>query len=393
MQTRWGLPPLPRRRVGFVANTENCEYAVPVEVGSTVLLLRLITTMARDYEVTKTVLGRHDVHYRCPKCGERLKSPLSDAGTTDSCPDCGTRFVVPGADDRQSISHKKQAAVEERTQQRSAKKPPADSETKTVVKWGFFRAAMPFKFIRDKWNAWRAERERIRKEAEAAATAAVWRAYHESRTMDDVSRMSGTQFEEFLAHLLLRMGYTEIKLTPPNDQGGDLLCISPSGVPVVVQAKRWKGSVGNSAVQELLGAMRHFHCSTGVVVTNSTFTRAAIQLAESDCDVTLCDKRWLEAQIRKYFPPDVPEFNQEEFDRIIEELCELTGGIAAMGSGKPRRRGTPQDFTFIGMLKSLAEAKGKELTPEQIMKTAQHAVRLAELEAQLRELEEKKSAE
>jgi len=252
---------------------------------------------------------------------------------------------------------------------------------------------MPLKFIRDKWNEWRAEKDRIRKEAEAAEAAAVWRIYHESRTMDDVSRMSGIQFEEFVACLFLRMGYTEIKLTPPNDQGGDLLCVSPGGVPVVVQAKRWKGNVGNAAVQELLGAMRHYRRSKGIVVTNSTFTRAAVQLAESDCDVTLCDKQWLEAQIRKYFPPDVPEFNRERFDQIIEELCELTRGIASMGSGKPRRRRMREDFTFIGMLTGLAEAGGKELTPKEIMETAQHAVEIADLQAELQELEEKRSAE
>ncbi len=252
---------------------------------------------------------------------------------------------------------------------------------------------MVFRFIRDKWNKWKAEKERIRKEAEVAAAATLWRAYYESKTMNDISKMSGIQFEGFLAHLFLLMGFTQIELTPPTDQGGDLLCVSPSGESVAVQAKRWKGKLGNAAVQEVLGAMRHYRRSKGIVVTNSTFTRAAVQLAESDCDVTLCDKQWLEAQIRKYFPPDVPEFNRERFDQIIEELCELTRGIASMGSGKPRRRRMREDFTFIGILTSFAEAKGKELTPKEIMNTAQLAVKYADAQAKLQELEEKRSAE
>src|SRR5438132_6669600 len=86
-------------------------------------------------------------------------------------------------------------------------------------------ATMLFSYFKHIWNEWKAEKERARKEAEEAACRTIWRIYHESKTMDDVSRMSGTQFEEFLARLFSHMGYTEISLTPPNDQGGDLLCL------------------------------------------------------------------------------------------------------------------------------------------------------------------------
>lgn len=48
-------------------------------------------------KITKSITGQYRVGYDCPGCGERLRSPLTDAGTSDQCPDCLAAFVVPGA--------------------------------------------------------------------------------------------------------------------------------------------------------------------------------------------------------------------------------------------------------------------------------------------------------
>ncbi len=162
---------------------------------------------------------------------------------------------------------------------------------------------------REKLRKQKEDEERRRKEAEESAARAKWKMYYESKTMDEVSRMKGTEFEKFLARLFSRMGYTDLTLTPTNDQGGDLLCLSPSGARVVIQAKRWKGTVGNSAVQELLGAMLHYDRAEGMVITNSTFTVAACELAKKHSGIALRDGRWLEKQIKKFLPPEIPEFS------------------------------------------------------------------------------------
>src|SRR5262249_35379689 len=112
--------------------------------------------------------------------------------------------------------------------------------------------------------AWQQQEKESRARAE-------WELYHESRTTEQVQSVSGAQFKEFLARLFAKMGYTDISLTPANDQGGDILCVSPAGTRLVIQAKRWAGTVGNSAVQELLGAMLHYDRPEGMVVSNSTF--------------------------------------------------------------------------------------------------------------------------
>ena len=177
------------------------------------------------------------------------------------------------------------------------------------------------------------EAERQRKQAEETAARAKWKAYYESKSMADVAKMSGTQFEEFLARLFARMGYTEVALTETNDQGGDLLCLSPTGVRIVVQAKRWKTSVGNGAVQELLGAMLFYGRDEGLVVTSSKFTPSAHALAGMHPRITLRDGRWLAEQIKLFLPAEVPEFSWEVYNRVVKGY-------------KPPRAGARSKFKF-----------------------------------------------
>ena len=47
-------------------------------------------------EFKKTIFGAIRVSYDCPKCLERLTSPLREAGIRDTCPACGIHFIVPG---------------------------------------------------------------------------------------------------------------------------------------------------------------------------------------------------------------------------------------------------------------------------------------------------------
>jgi len=108
---------------------------------------------------------------------------------------------------------------------------------------------------------------------------------HQSRETDglkaeDCSSMSGVEFEVFVTKLLRQLGLTDIRSTPAtNDQGADVLA-TKEGKTIVVQAKRYAGPVGNSAVQEVISAMHFYSGDEGWVVTNSTFTQSAKELAQ-----------------------------------------------------------------------------------------------------------------
>jgi HJR/Mrr/RecB family endonuclease len=95
----------------------------------------------------------------------------------------------------------------------------------------------------------------------------------------DYTTMSGIEFEVYLIGLLSHLGFTDIRSTPAtNDQGADLLA-KKEGRTFVIQAKRYASPVGNGAVQEVVSALHFYTGDEGWVVTNSTFTQSAKELA------------------------------------------------------------------------------------------------------------------
>lgn len=94
----------------------------------------------------------------------------------------------------------------------------------------------------------------------------------------ELDHLSGTEFEEFLAGLFRTQGYT-VELTPlTGDYGADLILVK-SGQRIAVQAKRYVGSVGISAVQEALSGQAYYQCDGAWVVTTGAFTTNALELA------------------------------------------------------------------------------------------------------------------
>lgn len=60
----------------------------------------------------------------------------------------------------------------------------------------------------------------------------------------------------------------------------------------MIQAKRYQGSVGVHAVQEVLGGKAHHGAARALVITNSTFTPNALTLA-AQSGVELWDRTQL----------------------------------------------------------------------------------------------------
>ena len=101
----------------------------------------------------------------------------------------------------------------------------------------------------------------------------------EPTTEQDFTKMSGIEFENYLSILLKENGFTDVFGTPKTgDQGADLIA-KKNNRTIIIQAKRYGGSVGNKAVQEVVGAIKYYHGDEGWVITNSTFTKSARELA------------------------------------------------------------------------------------------------------------------
>lgn len=105
----------------------------------------------------------------------------------------------------------------------------------------------------------------------------IWRA--RLSTIDRIDRMDGREFELFLEDVFTALGYT-VTVTPASrDFGADLLLETPDGWSIAVQAKRYEKVVGLEAVQQIAAAVPYYQAHEGWVVTNSTFTDSAYELA------------------------------------------------------------------------------------------------------------------
>jgi len=113
----------------------------------------------------------------------------------------------------------------------------------------------------------------------------------------DFRDLSGYDFEEYLKNLFELLGYTAIQTSLSGDQGADLI-LSKDDEKIVVQAKKYEGKVSNKAVQEVAAAKNYYEADKAMIVTNSSFTKSAIELAFSN-DVELWDGRKLKRIIKE----------------------------------------------------------------------------------------------
>ncbi|KPK99322.1 MAG: hypothetical protein AMJ91_08200 [candidate division Zixibacteria bacterium SM23_73_3] len=111
--------------------------------------------------------------------------------------------------------------------------------------------------------------------------------------------MTGYEFEHFLKTLFGKMGYRVEHTKLSGDQGADLI-ISKLGEKIVVQAKRQSAKINNKAIQQAVAAVKHYGADRGMVVTNSQFTRSAVELANSN-NIELLNRSELQKLIGKYF--------------------------------------------------------------------------------------------
>jgi len=130
-------------------------------------------------------------------------------------------------------------------------------------------------------RAWLAHLHDLRKLAARIEQAARRSAAIAGFLATDIEGMSGPNFERFLERVFVTLGYPEVVRTQDSgDQGIDLV-VGDGKERVAIQAKRYQGTVGNAAVQQAFAGMAHYGCDRCAVVTNSTFTPAAVALAAS----------------------------------------------------------------------------------------------------------------
>jgi hypothetical protein len=124
-----------------------------------------------------------------------------------------------------------------------------------------------------------------------------------SRDPTRVDELHPERFERFTAEYLRAQGLTVNNIARVRGSGGDLIAIDRTGNRFLVEAKRWRGTVGIDVIWKLIGAMWENDYDVGMVVTSASFTRdARASKAVSTLRVALKDfgdlATWLELRRR-----------------------------------------------------------------------------------------------
>lgn len=118
-------------------------------------------------------------------------------------------------------------------------------------------------------------------------------------TIDDVDLMDGEAFENFIALIYERMGY-QVEITKSsNDQGVDIIATNLKE-KIAIQTKCYSSPVGNKAIQEVIAGLTFYDSDKGIVVTNSIFTKSAIELAQKS-HIELIDREKLKRMILEHY--------------------------------------------------------------------------------------------
>lgn len=127
-----------------------------------------------------------------------------------------------------------------------------------------------------------------------------WKKLYTGLTSDFMDR-SPKGFEEFIAELFTRMGYSASTTPYSHDYGADVIA-KKGKETIAVQVKRYEpgSKVGVKDVNQVLGSMYRYKADRAILVTTSRFTRAARKLAGT-APVELWNRVKLYENIERYF--------------------------------------------------------------------------------------------
>jgi restriction system protein len=98
----------------------------------------------------------------------------------------------------------------------------------------------------------------------------------------NLMELSPRDFESLITNLFEKMGLETRQTQASRDGGVDCVAYDPRpifGGKVVIQAKRYKNTVGVSAVRDLFGTMQNEGASKGILVTTSGYGKSSFEFA------------------------------------------------------------------------------------------------------------------
>lgn len=156
-----------------------------------------------------------------------------------------------------------------------------------------------------------------------------------ARTLERVYALTPGEFEVLNQRLFQRIGYALQRVGGTGDGGIDLAGVSAEG-GILVQCKRYRGSVGAAQVRDFYGALSKARAARGYLVTTGSFTAAAREWIEDlPIPLELVDGTALAGLLRTYLAPDVIPYLEGTAARLalVAALLAITFLAAALTPG------------------------------------------------------------
>ena len=114
--------------------------------------------------------------------------------------------------------------------------------------------------------------------------------------MTYASVTSPAEFEQYVADLYERLGYTIDEVVDKNKRGGADIIAFKDDIKYVIQVKYYTKPVNKNGIIEVVAAKKLYTANKGIHVTNSYYSMSAMQFAAQN-NIELIDGEMIEEYI------------------------------------------------------------------------------------------------
>lgn len=144
----------------------------------------------------------------------------------------------------------------------------------------------------------------------------------------DINNLSGHDFEDLVEKLIKQLGFITEERKRSADGGIDIRAINEQPILkglYIIQCKRYSNTISESIIRDLFGVVTSERANKGILITNSTFSKAAKNFA-SNLPLELIDGHKLielfEKNLNKKFEKEPEENLMPEKYRIVFEYLD-----------------------------------------------------------------------
>jgi len=139
----------------------------------------------------------------------------------------------------------------------------------------------------------------------------------------DIDKISGHDFEDLVEKLIKQLGFITEERKRSADGGIDIRAINEQPILkglYIIQCKRYSNTISESIIRDLFGVVTSERANKGILITNSTFSKAAENFARN-LPLELIDGNKLIELFEKNLDK---KFEKENGKLIVPEQYKIT---------------------------------------------------------------------